>query len=126
MIENNLLRWIIFAPLAGAIINWLIGRKLKNEMFSGVVACATIAISTIIAFYLAFVADGGALRIEKPILDHIWTWITWVVFVPISPLAWTGCREFTPASSRLSASSYTSLRPATCTATKAFTAFSRT
>src|SRR5690349_1837277 len=75
MIENNLLRWIIFAPLAGAVINWLVGRKLKNEMFSGVVACATIAISTIIAFYLAFVADGGALRIDKPILDHIWTWI---------------------------------------------------
>lgn len=75
MIENNLLRVIIFAPLVGAVINWLVGRKLKNELFSGVVACATIAISTIIAFYLAFVANGGALFIEKPILDQIWTWI---------------------------------------------------
>ncbi|QYO65250.1 NADH-quinone oxidoreductase subunit L [Leptolyngbya sp. 7M] len=75
MIENNLLSIIIFAPLAGALINWLIGGRLKNEMFSGVVACGSIAISTVVAFYLAFVAGGGALFIEKPILDHIWTWI---------------------------------------------------
>ena len=46
MIENNLLSIIIFAPLAGAVINWLIGGKLKNEMFSGLVACGTIAVST--------------------------------------------------------------------------------
>lgn len=73
--ENNLLSIIIFAPLAGAVINWLIGGRLKSEMFSGLVACGTIAISTIVAFYLAFVANGGALFIDKPILDHIWTWI---------------------------------------------------
>ncbi|MEP6847607.1 MAG: NADH-quinone oxidoreductase subunit L, partial [Acidobacteriota bacterium] len=73
--ENNLLSLIIFAPLAGAVINWLIGGRLKNEIFSGVVACGTIAISTLIAFYIAFFADGGALRIEAPILDHLWTWI---------------------------------------------------
>ncbi len=75
MTENNLLSIIIFAPLAGAVINWLIGGRLKNEMFSGLVACASIAVSTIVAFYLAFVAGGGALFIDKPILDHIWTWI---------------------------------------------------
>ncbi|MEO6655720.1 MAG: NADH-quinone oxidoreductase subunit L [Pyrinomonadaceae bacterium] len=75
MTENNLLSLIIFAPLAGAIINWLIGGRLKNELFSGVVACGTIAISTIVAFYIAFVAGGGALFIDKPVLDHLWTWI---------------------------------------------------
>ncbi len=75
MIENNLLSIIIFAPLAGALINWLIGGRLKNEMFSGLVACGSIAISTVVAFYLAFVAGGGALFNEKPTLDHIWTWI---------------------------------------------------
>ncbi|HMQ02293.1 MAG TPA: NADH-quinone oxidoreductase subunit L [Pyrinomonadaceae bacterium] len=75
MIENNLLSIIIFAPLAGAVINWLIGGRLRNELFSGVVACGSIAISTIVAFYLAFVAHGGALFIDRPILDHIWTWI---------------------------------------------------
>jgi NADH-quinone oxidoreductase subunit L len=75
MIENNLLSVIIFAPLAGAVINWLISGRLRNEMFSGLVACGSIAVSCLVAFYLAFIAEGGAMFIEKPILDHIWTWI---------------------------------------------------
>ncbi|HEV8592021.1 MAG TPA: NADH-quinone oxidoreductase subunit L, partial [Pyrinomonadaceae bacterium] len=80
MIENNLLSIIIFAPLAGAVINWLIGGKLRNETFSGLVACGTIAISTIVAFVIAFgigTAHEGALftKDNQPILDHIWTWI---------------------------------------------------
>jgi NADH-quinone oxidoreductase subunit L len=76
MTESNLLGLIIFAPLAGAVINWLIGGRLRNELFSGVVACGAIAVSTVVAFYLAFFAGGGALFIDKPILDHIWTWIS--------------------------------------------------
>ena len=75
MTENNLLSLIIFAPLAGAVINWLIGGRLKNELFSSVVACGTILISTVVAFYIAFVANGGALHADKPVLDHLWTWI---------------------------------------------------
>lgn len=76
MVENDLLSLIIFAPLAGAVINWLIGGRLRNELFSGLVACGSIAVSTVVAFYLAFFADGGALFNEKqPTLDHIWTWI---------------------------------------------------
>src|SRR5687768_3112288 len=74
MIENNLLSLMIFAPLAGAVINWLIGGNLRNAMFSGLVGCGSIAISTIVAFMIAFGHDG-ALHAEKPILDHIWTWI---------------------------------------------------
>ena len=79
MIENNLLSIIIFAPLVGAVINWLVGGYLKNrpysETFSGVVACGSIAVSCIVAFYIAFVANGGALFIDKPVLDQLWTWI---------------------------------------------------
>src|SRR5687768_6198715 len=78
MTENNLLSLIIFAPLAGAVINWLIGGRLKNEMFSGVVACGTIAISTIVAFMIAFgigTPHTGALFANGPVLDQIWTWI---------------------------------------------------
>jgi NADH-quinone oxidoreductase subunit L len=74
MVENNLLSIIIFAPLVGAVINWLIGGRLKNELFSGAVACGAIVVSTIVAFMLAF-GDHGALHADKPILDHIWTWI---------------------------------------------------
>jgi NADH-quinone oxidoreductase subunit L len=80
MTENNLLSIIIFAPLFGAVINWLIGGRLKNELFSGVVACGMIAISTIVAFMIAFgigTSHPGALFAPegKPIFDHIWTWI---------------------------------------------------
>src|SRR5829696_606320 len=74
MIENNLLSIIIFAPLAGAVINWLIGGRLRNETFSGVVACGTIAISTIVAFGIG-TPHEGALFAQQPVLDHIWTWV---------------------------------------------------
>lgn len=80
MTENNLLSLIIFAPLAGAVINWLIGGRLKNEMFSGLVACGAVAVSCIVAFAIAFgigTTNPGALVAPegKPILDHLWTWI---------------------------------------------------
>lgn len=77
--QNNLLSLIIFAPLAGAAINWFAGRRVRNEKFIGTVACAAVGISTIVAFYLAF-KSGGALHLGEagvttPIFDHIWTWI---------------------------------------------------
>jgi NADH-quinone oxidoreductase subunit L len=72
--ETNLLSVIIFAPLAGAVINWFVGRRVRDERFIGLVACTSIAISTIVAFYLAF-NSHGALRGEEPLLDHIWTWL---------------------------------------------------
>lgn len=80
MYENNLLSLIIFAPLIGAVINWLIGGRLRNEAFSSTVACFSVAISCIVAFMIAFgigTSHKGALFMSegKPILDHLWTWI---------------------------------------------------
>ena len=72
--ENNLLSLIIFAPLAGAAINWFVGRRVRDERFVGIVACGAVAVSTIVAFYLAL-GSGGALRTETPVFDHIWTWL---------------------------------------------------
>ena len=72
--DNNLLSLIIFAPLVGAVINWFVGRRLRNENFVAGIACAAVGISTLVAFYLAFKADG-ALRSTQPVLDHLWTWI---------------------------------------------------
>lgn len=69
-----MLRLIIFAPLAGAAINWLIGRRLRSELFSGAVACGTIFISMLVAFYYAF-GGSGALNTIEPVRDQIWTWI---------------------------------------------------
>jgi NADH-quinone oxidoreductase subunit L len=78
-VENNLLSLIIFAPLAGAAINWFVGRRLRDERFIGFIACASVAVSTIIAFYLAF-KSGGALHLGEPgvttpVFDHLWTWV---------------------------------------------------
>src|SRR5580765_7717090 len=72
--NSNLLSLIIFAPLAGAAINWLIGRRVRNERFIGIVACASVAISGILGFYLTF-KSNGALRSTQPVMDHLWTWI---------------------------------------------------
>src|SRR5215510_12071424 len=69
-----MVRYIIFAPLAGAVINWLVGRRLRDERFIGIVACGSVGVSTLIAFYLAFNSDG-VLRSTQPIMDHLWTWI---------------------------------------------------
>lgn len=74
MHETNLLSLIIFAPLAGAAVNWFLGRRVRNETFIGAVACGAVGISTLVAFYLAFKTDG-ALRSSAPLLDHLWTWI---------------------------------------------------
>src|SRR5262245_18445099 len=74
MHDTSLLRVIIVAPLIGAAINWLVGRRLRNEKFIGAIACGAVGISTIVAFYLAFKTDG-ALRSTEPLLDHIGSWI---------------------------------------------------
>jgi len=80
MTENNFLSLIIFAPLFGAVINWLFGKRMNSELFSGAVACSTIGVSTVVAFMIAFgigTPHEGALFTadNKPILDQIWTWV---------------------------------------------------
>ncbi len=77
MTENNFLSLIIFAPLVGAIINGLFGKKANSELFSGVVACSAVGVSCVVAFIIAFFDQGGALFAPegKPILDQLWTWI---------------------------------------------------
>ncbi len=80
MTENNFLSLIIFAPLLGAVVNWIVGKKLRSELFSGVIACSAVGISTVVAFMIAFgigTPHVGALSMPegKPILDQLWTWI---------------------------------------------------
>ena len=78
MIENNYLSLIIFAPLLGAVINWLFGKRMNSEAFSGTVACAAVGVSTVVAFMAAFgigTPHPGALVSTTPVFDQIWTWI---------------------------------------------------
>lgn len=82
MTENNFLSLIIFAPLLGAIINWIYGGwfKQRNETVSGAIACTSVGVACVVAFMIAFgigTPHIGALTAPegKPVLDHIWTWI---------------------------------------------------
>jgi NADH-quinone oxidoreductase subunit L len=75
---NHLLSVVVFAPLVGAVVCWLAGRKLRSEAFIGVVACGSIAVSAACALIIAFTNWGGAaLTNEKaaPVMSHLWTWI---------------------------------------------------
>jgi NADH-quinone oxidoreductase subunit L len=74
---NHWLSVVVFAPLVGAAVCWLVGRRVRDERLIGVVACGSVAVSALAAFYVAFVAGGGALRVEPPapVMSHLWTWI---------------------------------------------------
>jgi NADH-quinone oxidoreductase subunit L len=70
-----MLRFIILAPLVGAAINWLVGRRVRSEAFIGAVASLSIAVSCALAFYNAFGAHGALVGEPHVILDHVWTWM---------------------------------------------------
>jgi NADH-quinone oxidoreductase subunit L len=75
---NHLLSVVVFAPLVGAVICWLAGRKLRSESFVGVVACGSVAVSAVSAFIIAFTGWGGAALTNEraaPVMSHLWTWI---------------------------------------------------
>jgi NADH-quinone oxidoreductase subunit L len=70
-----MLRYIILAPLIGAAINWLVGRRVRSEAFIGAVASLSIAISCALSLWLAFGPGGALVGEPKVILDHVWTWM---------------------------------------------------
>jgi len=75
---NHLLSVIVFAPLAGSLICWLAGRRVRSERFIGVVACGSVAVSAVLAFYIAFTGAGGAALTNPtatPVMSHLWSWI---------------------------------------------------
>ncbi|HEV2864399.1 MAG TPA: NADH-quinone oxidoreductase subunit L [Pyrinomonadaceae bacterium] len=75
---NHLLSVVVFAPLVGAALCWLVGRRVRSERFVGVVACGSVAVSALVAFYIAFTGAGGAAltnHTNTPVFSHLWTWI---------------------------------------------------
>jgi NADH-quinone oxidoreductase subunit L len=73
---NNLLPVIVFAPLVGAAVCWLVGRRVRSETFIGAVACGAVAVSCVVALLLAFAgSQGAALRSSAPVMSHLWTWM---------------------------------------------------
>ncbi|HEY8460157.1 MAG TPA: NADH-quinone oxidoreductase subunit L [Blastocatellia bacterium] len=80
-----MLKFIVFAPLIGAIINGLLGRRFlkifgqkTTEKLVGFIACASVGVSTV----LAFTAFFGELWHKQPdddgvrrVTDHFFTWL---------------------------------------------------
>ncbi len=72
----ELLRWIVAAPLAGAILNGLLGRRMNRsgERLVTLVGCGSVAVSFALA--LAVVARLLSLPAESRLLvDSVYTWI---------------------------------------------------
>src|SRR5215211_8731993 len=65
---------IILAPLAGALILGLIGKRM-SERAIGLIACSTVAISAALSFY-AFFSHNHALEAGEKIHEYLFTWIS--------------------------------------------------
>ncbi|QQS47347.1 MAG: NADH-quinone oxidoreductase subunit L [Acidobacteriota bacterium] len=70
-----MLKWIILAPLIGAVINGLIGRRL-NERLVGVIACGSVAVSTALAFIVFFTRLLPLPADNRVITEHFFTWLS--------------------------------------------------
>ena len=96
MNENNLLSVIIFAPLAGAAINWLVAAVCEMRSYWSCRLRSRRCFYTR-CLYLAF-KSGGALRSTEPIFDHLWTGFRVGRFVLTSVWQWTGSAAHMPYS----------------------------
>ncbi|MBM4261913.1 MAG: NADH-quinone oxidoreductase subunit L [Deltaproteobacteria bacterium] len=76
-IQTDFIRWIVFLPLLGAIVNGLLGAKIQKSLGKGaisVLACAPV----IIAFGLAvnaFLTLKGLPPEKRFLIDNLYTWI---------------------------------------------------
>ncbi|MDQ3012157.1 MAG: NADH-quinone oxidoreductase subunit L [Acidobacteriota bacterium] len=72
-----MLKWITLAPLIGAIINGLFGKRL-GEKIVGAIACLSVAVSAVLAF-VSFNqmthAPAGADGVRR-VTDYFFTWIS--------------------------------------------------
>jgi NADH-quinone oxidoreductase subunit L len=69
-----MLAGIILAPLVGAAILGIFGKRL-GERLIGLIACSTVAISTILSFY-EFFTHRHALEAGAKIFEPLFTWIS--------------------------------------------------
>ncbi len=76
-IQTDFLRWIIFLPLLGAIVNGLVGAKIQKSLGKGAIsflACAPV----IVAFGLsvqALLTLQGLAPEQRFLIDRLYTWI---------------------------------------------------
>ena len=64
---------IILAPLIGAAVLGLFGKRMSERVI-GWIACSTIAVSSILAFYIFF-QKASALEHGEKVYEYLFTWI---------------------------------------------------
>ena len=76
-IQTDFLRWIIFLPLLGAIVNGLVGAKIQKSLGKGAIsllACAPVIVAFGLSVQALLILQG--LDPEKRFLiDQLYTWI---------------------------------------------------
>jgi NADH-quinone oxidoreductase subunit L len=77
-IQTDFLRWIVFLPLLGAIVNGLLGAKIQKAM--GKKAISWIACAPVVAAFGLSVAAFFTLKGLKPedrfLIDNLYSWIS--------------------------------------------------
>ncbi len=76
-IQTDFIRWIVFLPLIGAIINGLLGAKIQKRFGKGAIgflACAPVIMAFGLALYAFFTLKGLAPE-KRFLIDNLYTWI---------------------------------------------------
>jgi NADH-quinone oxidoreductase subunit L len=76
-IQTDFLRWIVFLPLLGAIVNGLLGAKIQKSFGKGAIALIA-CLPVIAAFGLSVLALTKLMALEPEqrfLVDRLYTWI---------------------------------------------------
>ena len=76
-IQVDFIRWIVFLPLIGAIVNGLLGAKIQQAMGKkaiGIIACTPVIIAFLLAIN-AFLVLKGLPPEQRFIIDNLYRWI---------------------------------------------------
>jgi NADH-quinone oxidoreductase subunit L len=76
-IQTDFIRWIIFLPLIGAIVNGLLGAKIQKNLGKGAIgfiACAPVLVAFALSVHALLILKGLAPE-KRFLLDHLYTWI---------------------------------------------------
>ncbi|HEX6768996.1 MAG TPA: NADH-quinone oxidoreductase subunit L, partial [Candidatus Binatia bacterium] len=76
-IQTDFIRWIVFLPLLGAIVNGLLGAKIQKSLGKGaigVIACTPVIVAFILSVN-AFLTLKGLEPEKRFIIDNLYRWI---------------------------------------------------
>src|SRR5215510_11519884 len=77
-IPTDILRWIVFLPLIGAIINGLLGAIIQKKMGKGAIsfiACTPVVLAFGISLSVFFQLKGLNPE-QRFLIDNLYSWIT--------------------------------------------------